>query len=78
MKTCACGKHFTADEWLDLKPIGVMFGPDEFTMNELRNCPCMSTMMMPVKANFNVDEFFDGLTPSTAPTLPAPAEEVAA
>lgn len=67
MKTCACGRHFTADDWLDLKPLGLMFGPSEYEALEARNCPCASTLFVPVRTFFNADEFFAG----------APTKEVA-
>jgi hypothetical protein len=48
VKSCRCGKDFTADAWLDLIPIGLMDGGDDYTMLDLRNCPCGSTICVEV------------------------------
>lgn len=59
MKTCSCGRHYTANDWLDLKPLGLTFGPSEFQALDMRNCSCTSTMAVPVTTHFNADEYFD-------------------
>lgn len=43
-KSCSCGRQFTANDWLDLHSIGFMDSGDDYTMLDLRNCPCGSTL----------------------------------
>ena len=42
MKTCGCGRHYSAAEWKKLPYVGRQ--DDEVEHIELRNCPCGSTL----------------------------------
>lgn len=44
VKKCSCGRGFNANDWLDLIPIGFMDGGDDYTLLDMRNCPCGSTI----------------------------------
>lgn len=47
MKTCSCGRRYSAPEWLALPAVGNQFYDDEtgrWHRLELRNCSCKSTM----------------------------------
>lgn len=47
MKTCSCGRRYTAAEWARLPSIGSQFYDDEsgvWYRLELKNCHCRSTM----------------------------------
>ena len=50
VKSCKCGRKFTADDWMDLPLGGFMEGSDDDTTLGLRHCPCKSTLAM--KARF--------------------------
>lgn len=45
-KVCACGKHFTLDDWRALAFVGVH--KDDVEAFEMRNCPCGSTLSVPI------------------------------
>lgn len=47
VKTCACGRELTLAEWLAL-PHGGIWRIDTLETLELRNCPCGSTISLPV------------------------------
>jgi hypothetical protein len=47
MKTCSCGRRYTAAQWAALRDIGSQFYEDEtgiWYRLELKNCECQSTM----------------------------------
>lgn len=44
VKSCGCGRKYTANDWLDLIPIGFMDGYNDYTLLDMRNCPCGSTI----------------------------------
>lgn len=46
VKVCKCGRKFTADDWLDLACGGLMGGINDYTLLELRHCPCKSTLAL--------------------------------
>jgi len=47
IKTCACGRSYTAEQWRRLRLVGIQ--PDEPVDLELRDCECGSTLAMPVE-----------------------------
>ncbi len=53
VKKCPCGRCFTANDWLDLIPLGFMDGGDDYTLLDLRNCPCGSTICTEVMIGAN-------------------------
>jgi hypothetical protein len=44
IKTCACGRSFTAETWATLKPAGRKDGVMLWAGLELRDCVCRSTL----------------------------------
>lgn len=48
LKECKCGRKFTALDWLDLPICGLMDSGDDYTMLDLRHCPCRSTIAVEV------------------------------
>jgi hypothetical protein len=44
VKTCACGRGFTAEEWHELARVGVHHEGGGEPDLELRTCPCGSTL----------------------------------
>ncbi len=44
IKSCRCGRQFTAHDWLDIKPKGLMDSGEDTSILDLRNCPCGSTI----------------------------------
>lgn len=52
VKTCGCGRHHTAEEWLALTHRGEMDnGEDLGRMLELRDCECGSTIALPAESS---------------------------
>ena len=47
VKHCACGRYYDADGWQRLPLVGRMDDGDGGEL-ELRNCPCHSTLSVPV------------------------------
>lgn len=45
---CGCGRSFTAQDWLDLYIVGVQESGTDYSMLDLRNCPCRSTIAIEV------------------------------
>jgi two-component system cell cycle response regulator DivK len=48
VKRCECSREFTFDAWLALPLCGRMHVPASDTVLELRNCPCGSSIVLPV------------------------------
>lgn len=70
VKTCACGRGFTASEWAELARVGVHREGEGHPDLEMRSCPCGSTITLPVES---AAEPQVGHTQRTSLTVTAPA-----
>ena len=52
MKTCACGRHYTAEEWKKLQLVGIWKSENL----ELRNCECGSTISIEIEPKKRDDD----------------------